>query len=386
MGFKDDMDNLSIQIKKRAEHVTNEETTKQALIIPFLQVLGYDVFDPLEVRSEYQADFGKRKAEKVDYSILNDGKPIIFIEAKPVNEKLGTHSAQLARYFNSTQDVKLAILTNGMSYKFYTDLNANNMMDDEPFLKVDIGELSDADITCLRKFRKEAFDTEELMFFAEEMIYTTNLKVKLKEIFDNPPDEFIRYLIKDFRDTRITSNVIERFRPIVKKSISKAVIDIVSQGLFQEKEEIGKEESAKEEHVPENGFEGNDSTPEPDKPKRQVVTTEEELQCFELVKEILQGAGKDISELNYKDTIGYFGIFNKNILKWFLRLYLDGGVKSIIARIPFDEAETLVNGFEVKQASKGHGDSSRIVIKSPDDLKNIDQLIIKCFDNVLQSA
>jgi len=386
MGFKEDMDNLAIQVRKRAEHVTNEETTKQALIIPFLQVLGYDVFDPLEVRSEYQADFGKKKAEKVDYSIFNDGKPIIFIEAKPVNEKLGTHSAQLARYFNSTPDVKLAILTNGMSYKFYTDLNANNMMDDEPFLKVDIGELSDADITCLRKFRREAFDTEELMFFAEEMIYTSNLKVKLKEIFDNPPDEFIRYLIKDFRDTRITSNVIERFRPIVKKSISKAVIDIVSQGLFQEKEEMGKEESAKEEPVPGNGLEDTDSTPEADKPKRQIITTEEELQCFELVKEILQGAGKDISEINYKDTTGYFGIFNRNILKWFLRLYLDGSVKSIIARIPLEEAEPLANGFEVKQAPKGHGDSCRIIIGSPGDLQNIDQLITRCFDYILQSA
>lgn len=88
MGFKEDVDRLATQVKKRAEHINNEETTKQALIIPFLQILGYDVFDPLEVKSEYLADFGKKKSEKVDYAIFDNGKPIIFIEAKPVNEKL----------------------------------------------------------------------------------------------------------------------------------------------------------------------------------------------------------------------------------------------------------------------------------------------------------
>jgi len=379
MGFKEEMDNLAMQVKKRAEHITNEETTKQALIIPFLQVLGYDIFDPLEVRSEYQADFGKKKSEKVDYAIFSEGKPIIFIEAKPVNEKLGTHSAQLARYFNSTPEVKLAILTNGVTYKFYTDLNANNIMDDNPFLKININELSDADIATLKKFRKETFDADELMYFAEEMVYTSNLKTKLKEIFDNPPDEFIRYLIKDFRDTRITSNVIERFRPIVKKSISKAVLDIVSQGLF--KEEISKEKMPQNKVDLDNEATEDNASIAADKTKREVVTTEEELQCFNIVKHMLEEAGRDVTELNHKDTTGYFGIYTKNILKWFLRVNFDSNNKFIITRLPVHKVEELTKNYRVEPAPKRNGES-RIYISSVDDLYSLNQLILECFDEV----
>ena len=134
MAFKDELQRLTVQVKERMVHITNEEMTKQALIIPFVQMLGFDVFNPIEVRAEYSADFGNKKGEKVDYALFKDNEPIIFIEAKSVNENLNNHDAQLSRYFNSTTDVKLAVLTNGIEYRFFTDLNANNVMDDAPFL------------------------------------------------------------------------------------------------------------------------------------------------------------------------------------------------------------------------------------------------------------
>ncbi|RJQ25556.1 MAG: DNA polymerase III subunit epsilon, partial [Peptococcaceae bacterium] len=108
MSFKEELQKLSVQIIERKKHITNEEMTKQALIIPFLQVLGYDVFNPLEVKSEYISDFGKKKGEKADYAIFKDNKPIIFIEAKAVTENTDNHDSQLARYFNATPEVKLA--------------------------------------------------------------------------------------------------------------------------------------------------------------------------------------------------------------------------------------------------------------------------------------
>ena len=117
MAFKDDIQKLSVQVKERKEYITNEEMTKQALIIPFIQILGFDVFNPIEIRPEYSADFGIKKGEKVDYALFKENEPIIFIEAKSVNENLNNHDAQLARYFNSTKEVKLAILTNGVEYK-----------------------------------------------------------------------------------------------------------------------------------------------------------------------------------------------------------------------------------------------------------------------------
>ena len=160
MAFKDDIQKLSVQVKERKEYITNEEMTKQALIIPFIQILGFDVFNPIEIRPEYSADFGIKKGEKVDYALFKENEPIIFIEAKSVNENLNNHDAQLARYFNSTKEVKLAILTNGIEYKFFTDLNANNVMDDTPFLNINLLEIKESDIESLNKLRKENFDKD----------------------------------------------------------------------------------------------------------------------------------------------------------------------------------------------------------------------------------
>jgi hypothetical protein len=138
LGFTEELQELSIQIAERRIHVTNEEMTKQSLILPFIQVLGFDIYDPLEVRPEYTADFGKKKGEKVDYAIFKDSVPIMFLEAKSVNEKLHNHDAQLCRYFNSTKDVGLGVITNGIEYRFFTDLDDTNIMDDKPFLVVNI--------------------------------------------------------------------------------------------------------------------------------------------------------------------------------------------------------------------------------------------------------
>lgn len=159
MSFREELQKLSVQVIERKKHITNEEMTKQAMIIPFLQVLGYDVFNPLEIKPEFTSDFGKKKGEKVDYAIFKDDKPIIFIEAKAVTDNLDTHDSQLSRYFNATPEVKLAIITNGVLYKFFTDIDSNNVMDENPFATVNITDLSANDIEVLSKFRKDAFET-----------------------------------------------------------------------------------------------------------------------------------------------------------------------------------------------------------------------------------
>lgn len=371
--LKEDIMRLSSQVRERKEHVTNEEMTKQSLIIPFLQVLGYDVFNPLEIRPEYTADFGKKKGEKVDYAIFKNGIPIIFIEAKSVQETTSNHSGQLSRYFNATPGVRVGVITNGIEYNFFTDMNKSNIMDENYFYKFDITNPSDSDIEILSCFCKESFETEVIVKYAEELTYTTNLNKKLREIFKNPPDDFIRYLIKDFSDTRITSNVLERFRPIVKKSISQALLELVSQSLQKESEPIAQPDSL-EEDIKED---------EPEKIKKSLITTEEELQCFKVVKEIIMSAKRDISSLDYKDTTNYLGVHIKNTNSWFIRFYL-GNKKMIIARITPEKAKTLVGAYKLEAASKGHGDSSRIYIESPNDLYKLKDLIIACYDSVIE--
>lgn len=375
MTFKEELQKLSVQITERKKHITNEEMTKQALIIPFLQVLGYDVFNPLEVKPEFDSDFAKKKGEKVDYAIYKNDKPIIFIEAKVVTEDPASHNAQLSRYFNATPEVKFAIITNGVTYKFFTDLDANNIMDDNPFAVINITELSPSDIEILDKFRKEAFDTETLVKYAEDLIYTTNLNNKLRELFKNPPDDFIRYLIKDFSDSRITSNVIERFRPIVKKSIQNALLDMVSQSLSQSSlpKETPSEDPPEEESA-------DGAAPEV-KVRKDIATTEDELECYEIVRETLLNAGKNISEVNYKDTASYFAILNRNILYWFLRINLDSQNKFIITRLSVDNAAQLAAEFKVEPAPKGLGES-RIYINGVEDLSKLSKLVIDCFDDI----
>lgn len=379
MTFKDDIQKLSVQVKERKEYITNEEMTKQALIIPFIQILGFDVFNPIEIRPEYSADFGIKKGEKVDYALFKENEPIIFIEAKSVNENLNNHDAQLARYFNSTKEVKLAILTNGVEYKFFTDLNANNVMDDTPFLNINLLEIKESDIESLNKLRKENFDKDSLITYAEELVYTSTLNESLRRLFSNPSDDFVRFIVKDFSEMRITSNVIERFRPLVKKAISNAVLDIVSKGLYQQetltikKEENINNDSVNREDLSEIEI-GN-------KVQKGIITTENELKGFNIVKEILEKNNRDISEINYKDTTNYFSVYLRNTTRWIIRFNLDASKKNVMTKLPVEYAKNICLNKEIEQAPKGIGES-RVYINSIDELYDLEKYLVDAYDNV----
>lgn len=369
MAFKDDLQKLSVQVKERMIHISNEEMTKQALIIPFIQTLGFDIFNPLDVKPEYVADFGKKKGEKVDYALFKDNSPIIFVEAKSVNENLNNHDAQLSRYFNSTTDIKLAILTNGIEYRFFTDLKTNNIMDEEPFLSVDITNLKDSDIESISRFRRDSYDKESLITYAEELVYTSNLNDTLRKLFNSPSDDFIRFLIKDFSETRVTSNVIDRFRPLVKNAISDAVIEIFSKG-FRQESELQDEEAAMEELT---------MNVVNDENKKGIVTTKEELEAYNIIKRILEKNNRDVSELNYKDTTNYFAIYSKGITRCVARLNLDAGRKFIGTKLSVSEVKSICSECEVEQAPKIIGDS-RIIIDSINDINNLEGIILKAYD------
>jgi len=377
MAFKEELQKLSIQINERRVHITNEEMTKQSLILPFIQVLGFDVYNPLEIRPEYIADFGIKRCEKVDYAIFKDSVPIIFFEAKSVDEKLINHDAQLCRYFNATKEVGLGIITNGIEYRFFTDLVNTNIMDEAPFLVVDMLNLKESDFEDLTTFKKESFDKESLVRYAEELVYTSALDDSIKELLKNPDDEFIRYLIKDFDIQRITSNIIDKFRPIVKKSISNAVLQIVSKGLFQQ------EVTTKEVNIvtdieisTENKVEDENKNR-----KRIIVTTEDELKSFEYVKKILIKAGKNVENLDYKDTTSYFSIYVLNTTKWFIRINFDNVNKNFVTKINLETLAKYSSDFKTAVAPKGMGES-RIYIDSVEDINSFEELIVYCYDQL----
>ncbi|MBP2626316.1 MAG: Restriction endonuclease, type EcoRI, subunit/Type [Firmicutes bacterium] len=229
MNFEEKVQTLSAQILERKSHITNEEMTKHSLIIPFIQLLGFDIFNPLEVQPEYTADFGKKRGEKVDYAVLKDNKIIMFIEAKPVGSRLDNHTAQLSRYFNSTPELKLAIITDGVKYNFFSDVKQANIMDTTPFFEFNFSSITNSDIETLSQFRKSSIENSVISKLAEDLSSVISIQEVLRNLFDEPSDEFIRFIIKQTGKTRLTNGAIDRYRPLIKESLLSTLSEIFNE-------------------------------------------------------------------------------------------------------------------------------------------------------------
>ena len=287
---------FEVKIKELGERVSElkntktEEATKTSLIMPFFQTLGYDVFNPNEFTPEYIADVEIKKGEKVDYAIFLNEEISILIEAKAVTEKLEKHDSQLFRYFGTTK-AKFAILTNGIIYKFYTDLEKPNVMDTTPFLEINMEDLKNNDIQQLQKFKKENYDTESILSTASDLKYVGLIKKIFKEEITSPSDEFVKLLLNEgVYDGVKNSKVIEKFKPLIKKALNMYFNDVVNsklQNVINSSEDEIQEEVVEEDH--------------------QIETTDEEIQAFYIIKAILSEYVKP-SDITSKDTRSYFAV------------------------------------------------------------------------------
>lgn len=305
MDFSDKLKQFSKRAEAIKGNLATEEATKTALIMPFFTLLDYDVFKPLEFIPEFVADVGTKKGEKVDYAIMKDGKPVILVEAKAVDDTLTKHDAQLFRYFTVTE-AKFTILTNGIVYKFYTDLEEKNKMDEKPFLEINILDMTDAQMSELKKFIKDSFDIDTIFNTASELKYTSLIKSQLTNQLNNPSDDFVRFLINDFYSGVKTSNVVERFKPIVKKSFQQFVNDFMNDKI---KSILANNEEKQDEEVAED-IEAVVEIDTKDVEESRIVTTEEEIQGINIVKSILAEI-VPIEDITYKDVERYCGILCK---------------------------------------------------------------------------
>ena len=162
--LKSKLEQLYNRVESLKEQINTEEATKNAFIMPFLQILGYDVFNPTEVIPEYVADIGTKKGEKVDYVIKKDGQVVIIIECKHWKENINAHNSQLHRYYHVT-DARFGVITNGIVYDFFTDLEKPNIMDNNPFLTVNLANLKDSTIKELVKFTKATFSIDNIIIY-----------------------------------------------------------------------------------------------------------------------------------------------------------------------------------------------------------------------------
>lgn len=317
MDFIDKVKQLSTRISTMKDNISTEEATKTSMIMPFFQLLGYDVFNPLEFVPEYTADFGIKKGEKVDYAIMDENnQPVILVEAKWCGEPLDKHASQLFRYF-STTPAKFGVLTNGIIYQFFTDLDESNKMDDRPFLEFDILNIKESLVPELKKFQKQAFDIEAITNSASELKYSSQIRQIFTQQLSNPDDVFVKYILGKVYDGLRTQKVIDSFRPIVKKAFSQFVNELINDRLKNalENEKI---ESEKPEATEDTAQDTEEES------KAKIVTTQEELESYFIIKSILYPVLGE-HDIAYKDTQSYFNILlDNNTRKWVCRLYLSG--------------------------------------------------------------
>lgn len=323
MDFIDELRQFSKRIEGIKDKIMTEEATKTSMIMPFFQLLGYDVFNPNEFVPEFTADVGIKKGEKVDYAIMRDNNPVILIEAKWCGENLDKHDSQLFRYFGTTS-AKFAILTNGLIYRFYTDLDEQNKMDTKPFLEVNLLDIKESYINELKKFHKQSFDIDTIFNTASELKYSSEIIKYMTLQLKSPEDEFVKFISGKVYSGVKTQNVITRFREIVRKSMNQFVTELMNEKITS----ALKSNDIQEEQAPISTAEVAKNEPEP-AGKPVIITTEEEMEFFYTIKTFLREIVPK-EKINYKDTQSYFGIlYDNNLWKWICRLKLDGNKKYI---------------------------------------------------------
>ena len=336
MDFKDQIKQLGERVLKLKDQVKTEEATKNAFIMPFIQALGYDVFNPNEVTPELVADIGMKQGEKIDYAIIHNGEPIILMECKSHTSQLSINNAsQLFRYFH-TSKARFSILTNGIEYRFYTDLVVPNRMDEKPFFVFNITEIKDNQIEELKKFHKNYYDFNNILNTANELKYTSELKNLIHSEFTEPTPDFIKHFAKKVYPSVITAKVLEQFGSLTKKSFQQYLSDLITERL---KSALNKETDATKEIA-------TQAIEEQTKEEvSKIVTSAEELEAFMIVKAILRQK-IDVSRIVYRDSQTYFAILlDDNNRKPICRLYLNGGKKYLAT---FDEQKKEVKNEIVK--------------------------------------
>lgn len=399
--FYEQLQRLAEQVRRRQPHIRGEESTKQSLVVPFLSVLGYDVHDPTEFVPEYIADFAKRRpggpSEKVDYAIHRDGVPVLFIECKSVDSDPSHHNAQLARYFNATPSVPIAIVTNGVRYMFFTDLEERNILSERPFFLFDILKFSENDADVLETFSRARYDAQTIRDQVEEIIYTNKIIAHIGEILRNPSESFTRFVLSELdlvSGKKLTAKLIEKFVPTVRRAVQASLLDMATRSIREHVVDADTSNAGptgtETAGVPgpkaafaNTGPIVTEATPVP-VPKATsapIITTPEELEAFEIVKGICADSPMSArGPVVHRDTANWFTISAISPRKWFARLFFNQKKKSIVTKVPQAQAALLAPGFEVEVFQE----CSRVYIASPKDIHRLRPLILLAYEDEIK--
>lgn len=365
MEFNDAVVNLAKKIRDTGSVIATEEATKTAFIMPFISnVLGYDVFDPSEVVPEFTADVGVKRGEKVDYAIFKDGKVQILMECKKLGDALDLkYASQLFRYFAVTE-ARIAILTNGQEYQVFTDADLPNRMDEKPFLIFDLLDIDRALLPEIQKLSRESFDLESVVSAAEELKFISGIRKIIAGQAKEPSDEWVRFFINRLYEGRTTQRVVDQFRPLVVKALNQYVGDQVNSRL---KTALGDDVTpappptavAVSVSVGETAAAGDLAV----MPASDVVTTEEELDGYNIVRAIA-AAEVNPSRVVHRDGKSYFAILlDDNNRKPIIRLHLNSKSKKFVTTFEDGKEGTRRDIDSVVDIFKVAGDAIRQAVR-----------------------
>lgn len=342
MEFLEKLTSLASKVRLQGAAIQTEEATKNAFVMPFINtVLGYDVFDPQEVTPEFVCDVGTKKGEKIDYAIMKDGEVQILIECKKIGESLSiNHASQLFRYFHVTS-ARISILTNGQVYRFFTDLDAPNKMDEKPFLELDLLDIDEYSVPELIKLTKSAFDVDSIISAAGELKYVSQLKKLIGAQVSKPEDDFVKFFASRVYEGVITQKVREQFFELTRKALAQFLNDQINERL----------KSAMSGAIQPTltslsvASSTNPDIQEQNEAEDKILTTLEELEGYHIVRAVVRSV-VDAKRIVQRDTQSYFGIL------------LDDNNRKPICRLHFNRSQKYLGVFDEEKNETRHAISS----------------------------
>jgi hypothetical protein len=347
------LEQLHQRVDSLKDQINTEEATKNAFVMPFIQILGYDIFNPIEVIPEFICDIGTKKGEKIDYVIMRDNEPILIIECKHWKEKVDAHNSQLHRYYHVSKS-RFGVLTNGHQYNFYADLENPNIMDEKPFFTLDLSNLKDFSLKILEKFSKNGYNLEEILDSAEALKYIKAIRNEFEKELKEPSDEMVKLLVNRFFEKPMTASRLITFKEYTRKAFSNSINETIN---FRLKNAL---------NISENIPSKNSEQFQPIHEKSEIskfITTEEEIEGSQIVKAILREV-IPATRISFRDTQSYFGIL------------LDDNNRKPICRLHFNSSNKYIELFH---QGKDKGDKK--LISSLDEIYEFKKALLETIKN-----
>ncbi len=334
------LEQLHQRVDSLKNQINTEEATKNAFVMPFIQILGYDIFNPTEVVPEFICDIGTKKGEKIDYVIKKGDEPVLIIECKHWKENVDAHNSQLHRYYHVSKS-RFGVLTNGHVYNFYADLERPNIMDEKPFFTLDLSNLKDAGLKILENFTRKGYNLENILDSAEALKYIKAIRSEFEKELQEPTDDFVRLLVNRFFDKTLTASRLTTFKEYTRKALSNSINESINFRL-------------------KNALSINDAIPSKDEPQItaidenadsvKVITSHEEIEGSQIVKAILREL-LPATRIAFRDTQSYFGIL------------LDDNNRKPLCRLHFNSSNKYVELFH-----NGKDNGEKKLLDSLDDI------------------